>query len=125
MRKKERTMVCVTRQKTCERLIKAGARVAMDAGMAFSVVHVVRPGELMLVLGEDGAALDYLFTVSKDVGADMTVLRSDDVPKALADFAKHNGVRIMVLGASGENGIVELLKTLKHLLPRVEIKIIN
>ena len=53
-------MVCVTRQKTCERLIKAGARVAKDAGMAFSVVHVVRPGEQMLDLGEDGAALDYL-----------------------------------------------------------------
>ena len=124
MKKKDRAMVCVTRQKTCERLIAAGARVAKDVGVPLTVVHVVRSGESVLGTGEEGAALDYLFSVSKEVGADMTVLRAADVSRALSDYARQNQVRIIVLGASGENGQVQLLKDLKHHLPQVEIKVI-
>ena len=123
-KKVERAMVCVTRQKTCERLIREGARIAREEGKLFSVVHVVRSGETALGNAEEGEALEYLFTVSKQFGADMTMIRSDELIKALVNYATGNNVKIMILGVSGENGQEELVKSLRRQLPEMEFRVI-
>ena len=44
-----RVLVCVTKQKTCERLIKTGARLAKEAGDAeLLVVHVLHRDDNIL-----------------------------------------------------------------------------
>lgn len=100
--KKQSVMVCVTTQKTCERLIRAGAEVARPTEAALHVVHVTKIGDNFLNNAHEAEALDYLFGVSKQYGADMTVLRSDNVAFTLADHAKRLRARDVIFGQSPE-----------------------
>ena len=61
-----RVLVCVTKQKTCERLIKTGARLAKEAGDAeLLVVHVLHRDDNILGNMMQGDALEFLFQISK------------------------------------------------------------
>lgn len=93
-------MVCVTQQKTCERLIMNGHQNLKGKKDNLFVIHVVNEKDHFLNNSNDGEALEYLFGVSKKVGADLTVLRSKDVLKAMSDFAKKHKITHMVMGAS-------------------------
>ena len=99
-------LVCVTRQKTCERLIKEGARLAGSDDELY-VVNVSPDGWSLLGKQYEGAdqaaeALEYLFEISKNYGAHMTVLRSEDVVKALVDFLNKKIISTVILGGSKE-----------------------
>lgn len=96
--KNAKVMVCVTQQKTCERLILQGYRLIKSKKDKLYVVHVVNEREKFLEYVDDGEALEYLFNVSKKVGADLTVLRSKDVLKAMIGFAKDNNITHIVMG---------------------------
>ena len=65
-------LVCVTQQKTCENLIRAGARIiSEDEKNNLFVIHVVNEKDKLLYNLSDGDALEYLFKITKDVGADL------------------------------------------------------
>ena len=98
--KKVNVMVCVTQQKTCERLILSGYNLTKSKKGKLYVVHVVNEKEKFLESINDGEALEYLFGVSKKVGADLTVLRSKDVIKTIIDFAQNNNITHMVMGTA-------------------------
>ena len=119
-----KVMVCVTRQKTCERLIKIGTKIALDLKAVLSVVHVAKTGTNFLGNPDEGEALDHLFQISKNAGADMSVLRSDNVVNTLVEFAKKNKVSVLILGESpdskDENNII---KQLQRRLPDIDIQI--
>jgi len=118
-------MVCVTRQKTCERLIKVGERIAKENKCGLSVVHVAKTGVNFLGNPDEGEALDYLFSVSKKAGADMTVLRSENVLNTLVDYAMNNGISEIVLGQSPKSqSDTNIIKQLEQKLPRVKFRII-
>ena len=85
---KTKIMVCVTRQKTCERLIRMGEKIANHSKGELSVVHVAKMGTNFLDNPHEGEALEYLFQISKHAGADLSVLRSDNVVNTLVKFAK-------------------------------------
>lgn len=72
-------MVCVTQQKTCERLILKGNELIESEEDKLFVIHVVNEKEKFLDSYSDGEALEYLFQVSKESGADLTVLRSKNI----------------------------------------------
>ncbi len=111
-------LVCVTRQKACEQLIRVGARLAREGDMGLMVVHVAPFGENILGNPQEGEALDYLFTIAKQYGAAMQMLRSDDVPGTLAKYAQEHGVGCLVLGSSGNPR--SMIRELKQLLPLVD-----
>ncbi len=120
------TMVCVTKQITCERLIKTGARLQEKNGGDLHIVHVAPEGYSFLGNSKEGEALDYLFEISKAVNGFMTVLRSTNVEMSIVDFCNKNNIGRIVLGESMEsrpenNMIVRLSK---KLCDHVEIKII-
>lgn len=119
-------MVCVTQQKTCERLIKVGLELGNDNSKLY-VVHVAPKGLNILGNSEEGEALDYLFEISKDVGADMTVIRSSQVSKSIIEFCKRNDVNTIVFGESRENitGNNIIADVSRRLCNKVEIKIIS
>lgn len=96
-------MVCVTQQKTCERLILNGYNLVKAKEGKLYVIHVVNEKENFLGNEDDGEALEYLFAVSKEVGANLTVLRSKDVSKAMIDFAKNNDITHMIMGTTPQN----------------------
>lgn len=122
-REKKRTMVCVTVQKTCERLIRHGAALAGSAGL--SVVHVARGGEKLLGADSDGEALEYLFHIAREYGAEMDMLRSDDVFGTIIDFARKNNIENIVLGASGARESFGLSERLRLSLPGVSVVIVQ
>ncbi|MGI6113991.1 MAG: universal stress protein UspA [Mahellales bacterium] len=124
MNKKNRVMVCVTRQRNCERLIRLGKDIAdKEEGQLF-VVHAAKVGETFLGNPDEGEALDYLFSISKNVGADMTVLRSQNVVDTLVSFAKDTKITVMVLGQPPDKKDSNIIRQLEHRLKDVEFKVV-
>lgn len=93
----KKVLVCVTKQKTCERLIKNGSKVAGKEGELF-VLHVTNKS---LEIGSCDV-IQYLFDVSKKYDAQMSIINSKDVLKSLNDFVDQNKIDIVVLGESLE-----------------------
>ncbi|HHW70352.1 MAG TPA: universal stress protein [Clostridiales bacterium] len=118
-------MVCVTRQRTCERLIKVGQKLCTKLEGELKVVHVAKTGDNFLGNPDEGEALDYLFQISKAAGADMTVLRAEDVVDKLVDFAEKNGVDMIIVGEGPQSkGDENIIRQLELRLPNVEIRVI-
>jgi K+-sensing histidine kinase KdpD len=95
-------LVCVTKQKTCERLIKAASQ-RMAKGGNLHVLHVAKNSWNILDNARESEALEYLFKISKFYDAEMTMLRDDNISKTIADFAIKNNIDLIVLGASLKN----------------------
>ncbi|MEG2539940.1 MAG: universal stress protein UspA, partial [Clostridium sp.] len=77
------------------------------------VIHVVRERDNFLYNDSEPDALQYLFNVSKEAGAELTVLRSDDVVDTLKEFARDRSIGHIVLGQppkSAKNCVVDMLK---------------
>ncbi len=96
----KKILVCVTQQKTCERLILKGYELIEKEADQLTVLHVVKLGARFLEYSSDAQALEYLFEVSKEVGAELTVKRSKHVLDDMAKYAKDEQVTHMILGAS-------------------------
>lgn len=95
-----KVMVCVTQQKTCERLIKKGSELAKDIEGSLYVIHVVNEKDKLLYNLSDGDALEYLFDITKELGADLVVKRSKNVINTLVEFASENEITHIVIGNS-------------------------
>lgn len=122
MHKAKNIMVCVTQQKTCERLIMTGYKMLKENDNLY-IIHVVNEKDKFLNNTSDGEALEYLFEVSKKVGADLTVIRSKDVIKAIGDFAINKNITDIVLGASPDSNNFEnnaIAKKVNRLVSDVE-----
>ena len=125
--KNRNVMVCVTQQKTCERLIVSGYSMLNKNIDKLFVIHVVNEKDNFLNNDSDGEALEYLFNVSKKVGADLTVLRSKDVINAMEEFAKKNDITHILMGASPDADGIEnqnITLKLKKALPNIEFIIL-
>lgn len=119
-------MVCVTQQKTCERLIKGGHN-EMEEGDNLFIINVVSENDNFLYNSNDGEALEYLFEVSKKVGAELTVIRAKNVIKAISDFAIRNDITHIVMGSSPNREDVDsnnIQLVLKKMLPNAKFIII-
>lgn len=119
-----KVMVCVTQQKNCERLILKGSELIDNEEDKLFVVHVVSEKQSFLNKDNDGEALEYLFGVSKDAGADLTVLRSKNVLDAMIEFALENEVTHIVMGESPqkESDKLTLGERLEKELDYIEFK---
>jgi K+-sensing histidine kinase KdpD len=94
-------LVCVTQQKTCEKLIRTGAELSsQDENNNLFVIHVVNENDKFLYNLSDGDALEYLFEITKEIGADLVVRRSKNVIKTIVDFANEEKITHIVLGNS-------------------------
>jgi K+-sensing histidine kinase KdpD len=104
-------MVCVTQQKTCERLIDKGNSLKNEDNMLY-VVHVVNENDKLLKNYTDGEALEYLFGITKKLGAELVIERSKNIIDTLVKFADKNAVATVVLGKSPDrkNKFEEKLK---------------
>lgn len=119
---KKRVLVCVTQQKTCERLIKKGAIICNELDGEFFIIHVALNGWKFLGNSHEGDALEYLFGISKSVGAELTVLRSDNIVKTIVGFAKENKITNIILGEPSDARNSDIINELRHRLS-VEIDV--
>lgn len=113
-------MVCVTQQKNSERLILTGAELKKNEDDKIFVIHVVTENQSFLNQDNDGEALEYLFRVSQNVGADLTVLRSKDAFDAMLEFAIENDITDIVIGKSPEKNKESLPDRMERELDFIE-----
>lgn len=118
-------LVCVTGQKSCERLIRRGAELAERDGVMLNVLHVVRPSGNVLGFVNEPQALEYLLRVSVEHGASMYVRRSDDVVGSIMTAARNEKVRIIVAGRARNYSGWDILDELKQKLPGVRFEILE
>lgn len=121
--KETRVLVCVTGQKTCERLIAEGHRLAIEREEELSVLHVARKGGGLMGSASEAEALEYLFKVSSERGADMTVIRSDEVVRTVEKHAKKINASLIVLGAP-RHGSRDLTADMRAHMPDAEFHIV-
>lgn len=95
-------MVCVTQQRTCERLIQFGYNTLGEEKGELFVIHVIGKQYKFLGSTKDGDALEYLFEIAHDYGANLTVLRSDDIMKTLVQQVEKNEITHIIMGESGK-----------------------
>ena len=95
---KPQTVVLVTNQFQCERIIKAGKRVADLTMTDLFVISVSDPQ-----YPQNPQALEHLFQVSQLNGAMMTVFYSDDPQKTIKHYLKENRVENAITGLPRKN----------------------
>lgn len=96
-------MVCVTKQKTCQRLIDYGKKMMDSDRDQLYIIHVADSQYNFLGNSEEGKALEYLYEKSREVGANLTVEKSDDVLTTLAEIVNKNNINKIIAGESGES----------------------
>ncbi len=102
MQSANKVMVCVTQQKSCERLIDEGKKLASNPKDQLYVVHAIKENWKYFGKLKEADALEYLFEVSKKRGAELSVLNVKDIESALSDFAQKYDIDIIVMGESLE-----------------------
>lgn len=95
-------MVCVTKQKTCQRLIDYGRSLISSGEDQLFVIHVAKEQDNILGSREEGEALEFLYEKAKEAGAALTVEKSEDVMKALVQIVERNDITHVIAGESGE-----------------------
>ena len=95
-------MVCVTQQKTCERLIQYGHDLLDAADDDIFIKHVARKIFKLMRKSKEGEALEYLYEKAMAYGAQLTVVRSNDVLDTLIDLVHKYKITHIILGESGE-----------------------
>ena len=117
-------VVCVTGQKTCEKLIIEGSKLAPELNAELSVLHVAHKGLNFMDNPSEGEALEYLYQISSQYGADMTMMRADNVVDALIKVARRLEVDHLVMGTPGNRGGHDLTMELGLRMPDVQIHVV-
>ncbi len=91
--KVRKTLVCVTNQFECQRIIRAGRAIADLTKTHLTVLSVSSPEYT-----QNPQALQYLFDVSKENDAMMTVTYSENPTKTIINFIKENKVVNVLTG---------------------------
>lgn len=99
-------LVCVTQQQTCDRLITYGRKLADENGGDLMIIHIASYEFKYLAGSDDGEALEYLYQKSLEYGANLTVIRSNNVLATLASQVEKNDIGKVVMGVhrEGDNG---------------------
>ncbi|HEY6418389.1 MAG TPA: sensor histidine kinase KdpD [Candidatus Binataceae bacterium] len=80
-------------------LLRKASRIAGQLNAEWFAVHVETPGESVKKIGtSDFVALLDNINLAGDLGAETVWLKSDDVVKSLADFAREHGVTKIIMG---------------------------
>ncbi len=104
-------MVCVTQQKTCDRLIQYGSELLKGNKGELYIIHVAPDHDKFLGNHKEGEALDYLYEKSIEFGANLTVVRSNNILDTLVDLVRKNKVDHVVMGVPGKTSAEENLVT--------------
>lgn len=123
-KQKKSIMVCVTNQKSCERLISHGKDRQAENSELY-IVHCVHTGQNFMNSVFESDAVEYLFTAAQIAGAQLSLLRADNVDDALVDFASQNNVDIIIMGASPSGSENNIVMRLQRRLPSVEFDVVG
>lgn len=110
----ENIMVCVTKQKNCQRLIDFGKSLKSSDDDELFIIHVAHTDFNFLGNTKENEALEFLYNKAMESGASLTVEKSDNVLETLVKLIKENKIDKVVVGQSGEiQGPVNFLTKLR------------
>ena len=118
---KSSVLACVTSQYDCDRIIKTARQIADDCECELRVLSVLTPTQNYANISDK---IEYLYFVSKQVGADMTILFNTDAAKATAEFAKENNAERIVTGMH-DGGDDSFLVKFNQIAPDVSITMVD
>lgn len=118
----ETVLVCVTGQRSSARLIHKGAEIARQLQGTLLVLSVSGSGLNTLTHPGVAEAMDELYRLSHEVGAEMTMLHAPDAHKAICAFAQERGVTRILLG-EGRDGAGAFVASLQRALPQITFSI--
>lgn len=101
----ETIMVCVTKQVTCQRLIDSGKKLMTSPDDSMHIIHVAESDYNFLGDSKENNALEYLYEKAREAGAELTVLKSDDVVGTLCQLVDQNKITKVVVGAANEQDV--------------------
>ena len=113
-------MVCVTQQKTCDRLIQYGHEFLGNQKGELFIIHVAHYSIKFLGNSKEGEALEYLYEKALEYGANLTVVRSKDVLETLSDLVTKNKITHVIVGESGEAEMKSNM--VEQLRKKIEVK---
>lgn len=96
------TMVCVTAQFSCERLIREGRKVADQTNTKLYIVNVQQKDAWGNKFCKE---LEYLFMISNNLNAEMLTFFSDHTIDTINDCIKRSNVKHIILGEKGKHTI--------------------
>ena len=117
-------LVCVTGQKTCEKLIVEGARIAAEEKRELAVLHVVKPGESPLGSHTEADALEYLFRIASQYDAAMSMIRAEDVADTIVKQAEKLKAGVLVMGRTTGAKERRVAAMMEERLPEVRIHLV-
>ncbi len=94
----DNVLVCVTQQQTCDRLIRYGRELADGEEGELLIVHIASYEFKYLAASDDGEALEYLYQKSLEYGANLTVVRSNNVLATLISLVEKNDISRVGMG---------------------------
>lgn len=119
--KKSSVLACVTGQYDCDRIISTAGELAEIKNAPLHVLCVLKPGENY---GSLSGELEYLYQTAKANGADMTILFSENAPKAAADFARETHCKRIVTGMH-DGKMNSFLVVFNQLRPDIPITMVD
>ena len=121
-------MVCVTSQRSCDKLIARGIERAGagDPPAFLHVVHCVETGRNFMNTPYEADAIEYLFTAAQLAGAELSLVRADNVDDALVNYVENHGIQLIILGAGAAGGANRepINLRLQRRLPGVEFDVV-
>ena len=121
-------MVCVPSQRSCDKLIARGIERAGagDPPAFLHVVHCVETGRNFMNTPYEADAIEYLFTAAQLAGAELSLVRADNVDDALVNYAENHGIQLIILGAGAAGGANRepINLRLQRRLPGVEFDVV-
>ncbi len=121
MSKNACVLVCVTSQPNCERLIRAGKKIADGERVPLQVVSVQRAEECFQPNPE---ALEKLHQQAKAVNAEMTIYFNDSPAITAAVHAVKEGAVNIIMGFPKENS-THFVEDVHMLAPNIPISMVD
>lgn len=111
-------LVCVTDQDACDRLIFAGRKLATIEHLDLKVISV-QPRNHGRGLASD--SMEYLFSISTLLGAEMIVLFHDFAPEAVANYIQHNDTSYVIVGEPPDPNQSVFISALEDYFPDLPV----
>ncbi len=115
-------LVCVTDQKNCARLIKAGDTLAKSLAMKMKILSVQPSKEVQKL---QDTYLEYLFNVCKSMNAEMKVYWGEDVNRIAIDYIRHECIRQLVVGEPEEMEPGNFVYEVHQAFPDIPILVVD
>jgi two-component system sensor histidine kinase KdpD len=128
----ERVMVSMSsRPLATQRLLRHGTRLAGGLNSRWFVVYVRTPNEAPERIDSQSLrSLTENIRLAKELGAEVVRLESNDVVRALAEFAKQKGITHAVFGRTGQSRMRErlrgsVLSEFMRAVPEVDVLVVG